>query len=69
MADPWLLILTLGPLLLIGVIAYATFKNRRRRAESGEVALGTSNAVRGSEQARPDVESDAARAEAGEERP
>jgi hypothetical protein len=66
--DPWGLVLILGPLLLLSVIIYAWSRNRAAVKRGGEAALGTTNAVRGSENARPDIEAEAARAEAGENR-
>lgn len=66
--DPWGLVLILGPLLLLGVIVYAWSRNRAAVKDRGEAALGTTNAVRGSEDARPDIEAEAARAESGEDR-
>lgn len=64
--DPWGLVLILGPLLLLAVILYAWSRNRAARREGGEAGLGASNAVRGSEEARPDIETEAARARHGE---
>lgn len=49
MFDPWPLLLILGPLLLLGVIVYATWRNRQARKKGGDAALGTTNAVHGSE--------------------
>ena len=58
-------VLILGPIALIGVIIWAWASNRKAARKHGEQALGTTNAVRGSEHARPDLESDIARAEQG----
>ena len=66
MSEPWGIVLAIGPILLLGVIIYAWSRNRAATKERGEAALGTTNAVRGSDQARPDVEADAARAESGD---
>ena len=72
--DPWGLVLILGPLLLLAVIVYAWSRNRkalpkdaRGNTDTG-ATVGTTNAVRGSEDARPDIEAEAARAEAGDDR-
>ena len=67
--DPWPIILILGPLLLLAVIIYAWSRNRAAAKNRGAGALGTTNAVRGSEDARPDIEAEAARAESGDEPP
>lgn len=64
--DFWGIVLIIGPLLLLGMMIYAWSRNRARARDQGEAALGTTNAVRGSEDARPDVEADAARAERGD---
>ncbi len=66
MSEPWGIVLILGPLLLLGVMIYAWSRNRAAASDRGEAALGTTNAVRGSENARPDVQGDAARAEHGD---
>lgn len=70
--DPWPIILILGPLLLLAVIVFAWSRNRkalpkdaRGNADTG-ATVGTTNAVRGSEDARPDIEAEAARAESGD---
>lgn len=65
MSEPWGLVLILGPILLLGVILWAWSRNRAAGAR-GQAPLTDINAVRGSEEARPDVEADAARAEHGE---
>lgn len=67
--DPWGLVLIIGPILLIAVMIWAYLSNRKAAAERGEQALGTTNAVQGSEHARPDLADDVARARAGEEDP
>ncbi|WP_133365615.1 hypothetical protein [Qipengyuania sediminis] len=67
--DPWGIVLILGPILLIGVMIWAWLSNRKAAAERGESALGTTNAVQGSENARPDIEAEVDRARAGEEDP
>ena len=64
MTDPWAILLILGPLLMLGVMVYAWSRNRAARKDGGPAALGTTNAVRGSDEARPDLE--AARAEHGD---
>ena len=66
MSEPWGIVLAIGPLLLLGVILYAWSRNRAAAKDRGEAALGTTNAVRGSEDARPDVERDEARARHGD---
>jgi hypothetical protein len=73
--DPWPIILVIGPLLLLLVILYAWSRNRaampkdaRGDTDTG-ATVGTTNAVKGSENARPDIEAEAARAEAGDDRP
>lgn len=66
--EPWAIVLILGPLLLLAVIVYAWSRNRAAGQDRGGPTLGDVNAVRGSEDARPDIEREAARAEAGEEK-
>lgn len=66
MSEPWGIILIVGPLLLLGVMIYAWSRNRAAAGDRDETALGTTNAVRGSEDARPDVEADEARAQRGD---
>lgn len=66
MSEPWSIVLAIGPILLLAVMIYAWSRNRAATKERGETALGTTNAVRGSDKARADVEADAARAEAGD---
>jgi hypothetical protein len=66
MSEPWGIVLAIGPILLLAVIIYAWSRNRAVAKERGEAGLGTTNAVRGSEAARPDVETDAARARHGD---
>lgn len=72
-ADPWPLILTLGPVLLLVAFVFVWWSNRkaepRARGDGAEPTVGTTNAVRGSENARPDIEAEAARAEHGEDKP
>lgn len=68
-ADPWGLVIILGPLLLIGVIVWVTLSNRKTAAKRGEAALGTTNAVQGSEHARPDLDQEVERAREGAEDP
>ncbi len=64
--DFWGIVIVIGPILLLGVMIYAWSRNRAAARHRGEAALGTTNAVRGSEQARPDVERDEARARQGD---
>lgn len=64
--DFWGIVLIVGPLLLLGVMIYAWSRNRAAASDRGKAALGTTNAVRGSEDARPDVEADEARAQQGD---
>lgn len=66
MSEPWGIVLAIGPILLLAVIIYAWSRNRAVTKERGEAGLGTTNAVRGSEAARPDIEADEARAKRGE---
>lgn len=74
-AEPWGLVLVLGPSLLLAAFVFVWRSNRkalpkgaRGDADTG-ATVGQTNAVRGSEQARPDIEAEAARAESGEDRP
>ena len=73
--DPWGLVLIIGPLLLLGVILYAWSRNRAAMPKDAHgdtdtgATVGRTNAVRGSEDARPDIEAEAARAESGDDRP
>ena len=62
----WGITLILGPILLLVVFIYVWSRNRAARNERGDAALGTTNAVRGSDEARPDIEAEAARAERGD---
>ena len=63
----WGVVLVLGPLLLLGVMLWAWLGNRKAVKERGAAAaLGTTNAVEGSENARPDLEREIDRAESGE---
>ena len=66
MSEPWAFTLILGPIILLVVFIYVWSRNRAARKERGDAALGTTNAVRGSEEARPDIEAEAARAERGD---
>ena len=66
MSEPWAFTLILGPIILLVVFIYVWSRNRAARKKRGDAALGTTNAVRGSEEARPDIENDAARAERGD---
>lgn len=72
MSDPWGILLILGPLLLLGVMIYAWSRNRAAAKDRGQhdeaAVLGTTNAVVGSDEARPDIEAEVARAEEGEKR-
>lgn len=64
--DFWGIVLVIGPILLLGMMIYGWIRNRSAARDRGEAALGTTNAVRGSEDARPDVERDEARARHGD---
>lgn len=66
MTEPWGFVLIIGPLLLLGVIVYAWSRNRAAGQDRGDATLGHTNAVRGSEEARPDIEAEIARAESGD---
>lgn len=64
--DLWSVVLIVGPLLLIAVMVLAWRSNRAAVKARGPAALGTTNAVRGSEHARPDLDQEIARAERGD---
>ena len=64
--DLWGVVLVLGPIALVSVMIWAWLSNRQAAQTHGEAALGTTNAVEGSDKARPDLAQDIARAEAGE---
>lgn len=65
MTEPWGLVLVIGPIVLLGVIVFVWLSNRAAGQDRGDPTLGKTNAVRGSEDARPDIESEIARAERG----
>jgi hypothetical protein len=67
--DFWSVILIGGPALLVAVMIYVWLSNRsavQKRGGNEGAALGTTNAVEGSPNARPDLARDEARAKAGE---
>lgn len=72
-AEPWGLVLILGPILLLAAFVFVWWSNRKAlprdaRGDSDTgAAVGATNAVRGSDKARPDIEAEAARAESGAE--
>lgn len=74
-AEPWGLVLILGPLLLLVVFVFVWWSNRKALPKDARgdtdtgASVGTTNAVRGSEKARPDIEAEAARAESGDSAP
>lgn len=63
----WGIVLVVGPILLLGVMLWVWLGNRKAVKERGAAAaLGTTNAVQGSENARPDLEREIERAESGD---
>lgn len=67
MSEPWGTVLILGPILLLAAILWAWSRNRAASGNRDEPApLTDVNAVRGSDEARADIEADVARAEEGE---
>lgn len=64
-SDLWSVAIILGPIILIGVMIAAYLSNRNAVAKRGEAALGTTNAVQGSENARPDLAAEVERAHEG----
>ena len=66
MTEPWGLVIIIGPLLLLAVMIFVWVRNRAAGQDRGEGTLGQTNAVLGSDAARPDLESDIARADRGD---
>jgi hypothetical protein len=64
----WGILLIGGPLLLLGVMLFVWLSNRAavKRRGGEDAALGNTNAVMGSDNARPDLARDEARAKHGE---
>ena len=64
----WGILLIGGPILLLALMLYGWLSNRSavKRRGSEDAALGTTNAVEGSPNARPDLAQDEARAKRGE---
>lgn len=67
----WGVVLIVGPLLLLGAAIFVFLSNRKAtpRGPAGQRdtgMVGTTNAVQGSDKARPDLARDEARAKSGE---